>query len=206
MKFRASTSAPARLQRASGVRPAALAPARPLWLVGSELCVFSELDLRTVPARHRSRAIADRARQLSPFGTPGWHVSDADGSVALWLWDASRVAAAIAAEDGPAQRWQVLPEQLFLAPAADACLRRDETGPQVLERWRGGRLVFSCLLPGVPGEDALRLRAAGLVPGALPPAVPARLQPERWDLPPFDWRVALRDPLVAAGTTSWKPG
>jgi hypothetical protein len=68
MKFRASTSAPARLQRASGVQPASVAVSRPLWLVGAELCVFTEIDLRAVPARHRGRAIADRARQLSPFG------------------------------------------------------------------------------------------------------------------------------------------
>ena len=199
MKLRASTSAPARLQRASGVRSAALAPARPLWLVGSELCVFSELDLRAVPARHRSRALADRARQLSPFASAGWHAAEAGGSVALWIWDAARVAAAIAAEDGPARRWQVLPEQLFLAPAADACLRGEEGGQRVLERWREGRLVFSCLLPGTPREAALRLRAAGLSPNVMPSTLPAQLQPARWDLPPFDWRVALRDPLVAAG-------
>ncbi len=199
MKFRASTSAPARLQRASGVQPAALAAARPLWLVGTELCVFTELDLRAVPARHRARAIADRARQLSPFASPAWHAADAAGGVALWIWDSARVSAAIAAQDGPARRWQVLPEQLFLAPAADACLRGIEGSQQVLERWRGGRLVFSCLLPASERESSLRLRAAGLGPDAQPPRLPASLQPARWDLPPFDWRVALRDPLVAAG-------
>ncbi len=198
MKFRASTSAPARLQRASGVRPAAPAGGRPLWLVGAELCVFTELDLRAVPARHRQRAIADRARQLSPFASPAWHAADAAGNVALWIWDGAMVAAAIAAEDGPSHRWQVLPEQLFLTPAVDACLRRIDGTRCVLERWRGGRLVFSGLLPGDRREDALRLRAAGLSHGELPPEMPTTLRADRWDLPPFDWRLALRDPLVAA--------
>jgi len=199
MKFRASTSAPARLLRASGVQPAALAAARPLWLVGAELCVFTELDLRAVPVRHRARAIADRARQLAPFGQPAWHAADDAGSVALWIWDGARVAAAMAEEDGPVRRWQVLPEQLFRVPAVDACLRGDEASARVLERWRGGRLIFSCILPADPREAALRLRAAGLAPDVTPPALPAALQPVRWDLPPFAWRVALRDPLVAAG-------
>jgi len=199
MKFRASTSAPARLQRASGVQPASVAVSRPLWLVGAELCVFTEIDLRAVPARHRGRAIADRARQLSPFGSPAWHAADAAGSVALWIWDAARVTAAIAAEDGPSRRWQILPEQLFLTPALDACLREIDGTQRLLERWRAGRLVFSCTLPDAQPEAALRLRSAGLAPDALPPAVRAALQPVRWDLPPFDWRVALRDPLVAAG-------
>ncbi len=199
MKFRASTSAPARLLRASGVQPAALAAARPLWLVGAELCVFTEIDLRAVPVRHRARAIADRARQLSPFASPAWHAADAAGSVALWIWDAARVTAAMADEDGPSRRWQVLPEQLFLPPAHAACLREIDATQRVLERWQGGRLVFSCLLPAAPREVALRLRAAGLAPDATPPVARTALQSARWDLPPFDWRVALRDPLVAAG-------
>ena len=198
MKFRASTSAPVRLQRASGVQPAALAVSRALWLVGAELCVFAQVDLRAVPERHRARAIADRARQLAPFASPAWHAADNNGDVALWLWDAHVVATAMSALDGPVQRWQVLPEQLFLEPATDTCRRRFGADIEVLERWQAGRLVFSAVLPKGPRERALRLRAAGLAADAAPPELPATLGDARWDLPPFDWRRATRDPLAAA--------
>lgn len=198
MKRRASTSAPTRLQRAEGVlQPAALPGRRPLWLVGAELCVFSVLELSAVPERHRSRALAERVRQLAPFARPGWHSAELSGRVALWCWDAARVEAAIAETGEASRNWQVLPEQVFLDAADGACLRQIDSDTAILERWDAGRLVFSARLGADPVSRALRYRAAGVAVDAALPALPARLG-TRWDLPVFDWRTALREPLLAA--------
>jgi hypothetical protein len=193
----ASTSAAVRLQRASGVLRPAIAAGRALWLVGADLAVFTRLDLQAVPARHRARAINERARALAPFSDPAWHASDRDGAVLLWCWDAARVREAIAAQDGPARRWEVLPEQLFFTPADAHCVR--ELGEAaLLERWKDGRLEFSALLPAEPRERALRLRAAGLAPDAEPPRSGAASGARRWDRAEFNWRNALRDPVAGA--------
>jgi hypothetical protein len=198
MKFRAPSSVPARLQTAEGVQPLPplQAARRPLWLLGADLCVFTVLDMRKVPARLRVRAIAERARQLSPFAATGWHATDSDGAMALWCWDEARVRAAISAENG-ARDWEVLPEQLFLAPADDACLRVSG-GTGVLERWRDGRLVFSAALPADGTARALWLRAAGLPIETEPPRMAAGHAPRRWDRRRADWRTLAREPLAAA--------
>lgn len=117
MKFRAPSSPPVRLQHREGVQPLppSLARRRPLWLLAADVCVFTLLDLRKVPARLRARAIAERARQLAPFAAAGWHAADHEGEIALWCWDETRVRAAIDAE-GAGSTWEVLPEQLFFSP------------------------------------------------------------------------------------------
>ncbi len=199
MKRRASTSAPTRLQRAESVlQPAALPGRRPLWIVGAELCVFSLLELSSVPERHRARALAERVRQLAPFARPGWHAAlEPAGRVALWCWDAARVEEAVAEAGEASRNWQVLPEQVFFEAPESACVRQIDAHTTVLERWEAGRLVFSAQLGRDPVSRALRYRAAGLPVDAELPALPARLG-ARWDLPVFDWRTALREPLIAA--------
>lgn len=194
MKFRVPSSPPARLQRRECVQPLPpqLARRRPLWLLAADVCVFVLLDLRQVPARLRARAIAERVRQLAPFATAGWHAADHDGEVALWCWDEARVRAAIDAE-GTGSAWEVLPEQLFLVPPADAGVRAG-----VLERWRGGRLVFSAPLPVSPAARALTLRAAGLAADADPPELARSHAAQRWDRHPTDWRSLAREPLAVA--------
>ncbi len=194
MKFRAPSSPPVRLQHREGVQPLppSLARRRPLWLLAADVCVFTLLDLRKVPARLRARAIAERARQLAPFAAAGWHAADHEGEIALWCWDETRVRAAIDAE-GAGSTWEVLPEQLFFSPPADACVRAG-----VLECWRDGRLVFSAPLPASPATRALTLRAARLAVDAEPPELPRSHGTQRWDRRPTDWRSLAREPLAAA--------
>jgi hypothetical protein len=157
--------------------------------------VFTRLELPNIPERHRARAAAERARQLSPFSEPGWHTADHDGSIALWCWDAARVRAAIAAEPGPQRAWEIVPEQVFFSPVADTCLR-ERAGTMVLERWRDGQLVFSAPLPAAGPPRALCLRSAGLGADADPPL--ASSEPgKRWDQRALDWRRVMREPLAA---------
>lgn len=197
MKLRATSSAPVRLQTSEGVqtlRPDA-APRRALWLLGADMCVFTRVDMQNVPARLRARAMAERARQLSPFAATAWHAADCDGQMALWCWDEARVRAAMEAEGG-STAWDVLPEQLFLAPAEDACLRRSGAS-EILERWRDGRLAFSAALPAQQQARALWLRAAGLPVDSTPPLLASAHGAQRWDRRAADWRSMARDPLSA---------
>jgi len=197
MKFRVSSSVPVLLQTAEGVRPAPQVGGnrRPLWLLAPELCVFTELDMRNVPARLRARAMSERARQLSPFPATGWHAADSEGWMALWCWDASRVRAAMDGTPGD-RDWELLPEQLFVAPEADACRRRSGA-IDILERWRDGRLVFSAPLPPEGGAHPLWLRAAGLPADAEPPHAKEEYAPRRWDQRRGDWRRLLGEPAAA---------
>ncbi len=196
MKLRATSSAPVRCQHRDGTSRVTFAAQRPLWLVGADICVFVRLDLGNVPERHRARAIAERARQLSPFPDQGWHAADHDGRIALWCWDAARVRAAIAAEPESGRAWEIVPEQVFFTPARDACVR-ERGGTFVLERWRDDELVFSAALPPGGQHRALCLRSAGLAVDADPPVVTA-VPGERWDRRAFAWRRLLREPLAAS--------
>ena len=195
MKLRATSSAPVRCQHRDGVSSVAITAQRPLWLVGADICVFARLDLGNVPERHRARAVAERARQLSPFSDQGWHAADHDGRVALWCWDAARVRAAIAADPESGRTWEIVPEQVFFTPARDACVR-ERGGALVLEKWRDDELVFSALLPASGQHRALCLRSAGLAVDAEPPVITAA-PGQRWDRHAFDWRRMLREPLAA---------
>lgn len=199
MKFRASTSGPVRLQRADSTSVPQLDARRPTWLVGADICLFASLDLGTVPRRFRQRAIEQRARELAPFAVPAWHAADHEGTVLLWLWDAERVQAAIAADATlTSADWQVLPEQVFLrVPAQHACLR-EAGAARVLERWRGGLLAFSASLPAQTQDISLWLRSAGLPVDHEIVTLPAQHVPDRWDLQPLDWRTLALDPVVAA--------
>jgi hypothetical protein len=173
----------------------ALATQRPLWLVGADICVFARLDLARIPERHRARAVAERARQLSPFPDQGWHAADRDGSIALWCWDAAGVRAAMAADPESERAWEIVPEQVFFSPVRDACLR-ERGATMVLERWCDDELVFSTVLPAAGQHRALCLRSAGLDADADLPVVAAEPGP-RWDRRAFDWRRMLREPFAA---------
>jgi hypothetical protein len=209
MKTAALSSATARRQDSEGVSALRLpgAARRALWLIGADLCVFTRIDMHAVAPRHRARAIAERARQLSPFAHSGWHSADLDGSMALWCWDAARVSAAMEQESGTASNWEILPEQIFVEPAQGGCLRQSG-GADVLECWRDGKLAFSATLPDEASQRALRLRSAGLAVDAEPARLPTRLLASRWDQPELAWRELLREPMTAglallAGCALW---
>jgi hypothetical protein len=181
------------------VEAVALATRQPLWLVGAESCVFARLELAAVPARHRARAIAQRARQLAPFAEPGWHAAERDdGRVLLWCWDAAQVRATIDEANAANTRWSVLPEQIFFAPRDGACLRQCD-GARVLERWEHGALACSVAVPPSASNIDLWLRAAGLSPGVLPPEAEAALVSGRWDRAPRDWKHLVKEPMAAGG-------
>jgi len=198
MKAAALSSATARRQDSEGVRALQLpgAARRALWLIGADLCVFTRIDMHAVPPRHRGRAMAERARQLSPFARTGWHSTDLDGSMALWCWDAARVSAAMEDDPATATNWEILPEQVFVAPVEGSCLRQSG-GTDVLECWRNGKLAFSATLPMEASQRALRLRSAGLGVAEEPARLPTRLLARRWDQPELAWRELLREPLAA---------
>lgn len=197
--LRASSSAPVRRQHLEGVETVSVAAAHSLWLLGADLCIFAHLDLRQIAPAHRARAMAQRVRQMAPFAHAGWHAADSNGRIALWCWDASRVAQAIGAQTGDHSNWQILPEQLFFEPRSGACVR--ELGHcEILERWEDEHLVFSARLPREAAEHPLWLRAAGLAGDASPPRIAATIGSTRWDHQDFDWRRLVRDPLaIAAG-------
>jgi hypothetical protein len=181
------------------VEAVALATRQPLWLVGAESCVFARLELAAVPARHRARAIAQRARQLAPFAEPGWHAAERDdGRVLLWCWDAARVRKAIDEANAANTRWSVLPEQVFFAPREGACLRQLD-GARVLERWESGALAYSVAIPPAATDIDLWLRSAGLPPGVPPPAAEPGLVSMRWDRAPRDWKHLIKEPMAAGG-------
>ncbi|WP_433853556.1 hypothetical protein [Stenotrophomonas nitritireducens] len=158
-------------------------------LVGRELCLFTTVDASKAPTKQRKEFAAMAVRRLAPFADADFDAAwSADGTVAIWYWSRSRIAALASSEQGRRKR--------FVAEAPHVGSPRTE-GVELLQlvegfearAWKAGHLQASRWWPELPAADQWRdfLRGTGQIalaqPG-IPESVTAPIAASPWNRAP----------------------
>jgi hypothetical protein len=145
---------------------------------------FKSFPLAEIPKNQRSAALRMQIRQWSPFALAGSCVVIERDTAMVWLWDKTRVDAAIGEAGAPLSQTRIVPETLLL-PQLNEGLRLVNTLEGVeAQVWKSNTLVASRWWPALPAaEDWLAFqRDAGIAEHTLLPATAqsAPLLAEPW--------------------------
>jgi len=175
-----------------------------LCLVGRELCLFTHLDARKVPARERKAFIALAVRRAAPFADPEFDVAwNTDGTAAIWYWSRARAAELATAVPG---RRRFVAEALYVGqPHTDAVELLALSAGVEARAWRAGRLHASRWWPQPPDTDTWQefVRGVGQTPTAIPDLpVPIQAVPAQT---PWGKRALDADALHLSGLEQYLP-
>src|SRR5690606_37656970 len=85
---------------------------RPVLLLARDLCAFGLFSTAALPRRRRRQAAMLHARLAAPYLRAGSALSKAGDDYGVWWWDAARVEALLAAQEGLTGAPVLTPETL----------------------------------------------------------------------------------------------
>ncbi len=124
------------------------------WIVGRELLLFRQLDLRSIEKNQRQKVLQRKAEQASPFVNTGHFSQEVDGLVMLWLWDedlrqsaVSEVLQDYSALSSHIMNLSVVPETIFQSRSVAGEVEQACSTGGDAQVWSNGVLQSSHWIP-----------------------------------------------------------
>lgn len=137
-------------QRLAATDPAPTRLGAAQWVLSRPFYRFRRFDLKQIPKAQRTRALRLQIRQWSPYASSGQYVVWGQDHALVWVWDADRLEADLAAQKLKPKSTRVIPESLLHPPLLSglrlaACLDGVEG-----QLWQEQRPVHSRWWPKQP--------------------------------------------------------